>query len=186
MRLKWTLMVPVMLALTVLAFPLAFALPFFAQKRDGWLDNATRYGEGYFLPKWLNWFQTPDNDLDGDQGWREEHMQWRFKLPAALATYAGRVGWIWRNPAYGFGIERVGAPAIGKVEGNLSINDRPFVEGHCSIEIQDLWQYVLVKRLTSGKALYMNLGWNIKGALEGNPRVHIATFAFSPRVVSVE
>lgn len=186
MKLKWILMVPVMLALTVLAFPLAFVLPLFASKGEGWLDNCTRYGYGVFLPKWLDWFQTPDNDLDGDNGWKTEHWQWRFKLPAVLANYVGRLGWIWRNPAYGYGIEIISAPAEGKAEGNLNIGDRPLQEGSCYVDIEDLWQYVLVKKLTSSKALYMNLGWNIKGALSGDRREHIATFAFSPRFVSVD
>ena len=31
-----------------------------------------------FLPRWLWWFQTPDNTLDGDSGWKNEHR--RFKI----------------------------------------------------------------------------------------------------------
>lgn len=159
--LKWALMAPVMLLVTVLTLPLAFVLPFFAQRRPGTLDNSTRYGFGWFLPGWLSWFQTPDNDLDGDQGWREEHWQWRFRLPAVLATYVGRVGWLWRNPGYGFGWEWVDAPVTG-------IADAPFVR------IDDLWQLTV----WGGR---LNIGWNIRGALSGQRRMHIASYALSIR-----
>ena len=54
--------------LTVLALILAPVLPLFANS-DGW------------LPKWLWWFQTPDNSLDGDQGWITEHW-----LPGSSAS----------------------------------------------------------------------------------------------------
>ena len=26
------------------------------------------------LPKWLSWFDTYDNTLDGDEGWQKEHL----------------------------------------------------------------------------------------------------------------
>lgn len=158
---KWALMAPVMLLVTVLTLPLAFVLPFFVVNRAGSLDNSTRYGFGWYLPDWLSWFQTPDNDIDGDQGWREEHWQWRFRLPAVLATYVGRVGWLWRNPGYGFGWEWVDAPVTGVV-------DAPFVR------IDNLWQLTL----WGGR---LNIGWNIRGALSGPRRMHIASFALSIR-----
>lgn len=50
------------LAMEVIAVPAAFVLPFFANK-EGW------------LPRWLWWFQTPDNSLNGDQGWQTQHWQ---------------------------------------------------------------------------------------------------------------
>jgi hypothetical protein len=73
----------------VVAMPAAFFLPFAAIGKT-------------VLPWWLSWFQTPDNDLDGDGGWVFEHWQWRFKLWRPLAIYVGRVGWLLRNRAYGF------------------------------------------------------------------------------------
>ena len=85
--LKWLAMVPVMLLVTALTFPLAFVLPFFATEQEGPLNNGNEYGLGPRLPKWLSWFQTPDNSLDGDNGWKTEHWQWRFRLPAPLCTY---------------------------------------------------------------------------------------------------
>lgn len=181
--LKWLAIVPVMLAVTVLTFPLAFVLPFFADYRDGLLDNATKTGMGWRLPNWLSWFSTSDNSLDGDEGWRTEHWQWRFKLPAALATYVGRVGWLWRNPGYGYGAEfLVGEPIVATITGDKDVNDDPGREGWCLVRCQDLFQFVWVKRISTAKSIYCVFGWNVKGLVDANQRRHTATFAFSPRI----
>jgi len=182
---KWLALLPVMLVLTALAFPLAFVLPFFAEEREGNLDNNTKYGLGWYLPKWLNWFQTPDNSLDGDNGWRTEHWQWRFKLPTALCTYVGRVGWLWRNPLFGFGYVYFDSavPVVATYEGNAAVNDSPGVSGWCLIHAGGLFQLVWVKRIgSSGKCLYVNLGWNIKGLINDPRQKYMATYAFSPRI----
>jgi hypothetical protein len=180
---KWLLMVVPMLVLTALAFPLAFVLPFFAEYREGNLDNNTKYGWGWYLPKWLNWFQTPDNSLDGDNGWRTEHWQWRFKLPAALCTYVGRVGWLWRNPLFGFGVVFFDSavPVVATYTGNPNVNDSPGVEGWCLIHAGGLFQFVWVKRVGTSKCIYCNLGWNIKGLINDPRNKYKATYAFSPR-----
>lgn len=81
----------------VVAVPAAFVLPFFAIGRP-------------VLPRWLSWFQTPDNDLDGDAGWLILHWQWRYKLVPTLCNYVGRVGWLLRNRAYGFKWSVLAAP----------------------------------------------------------------------------
>lgn len=170
--LKWLLMAPISLFLTLIAFPLALFLPLFAQ--DGW------------LPKWLNWFQTPDNSLDGDNGWKTEHWQWRFILPLPLATYVGRVGWLWRNPAYGYGLVRLEDfehALEATYSGNRQVNDSPGVEGYCLVHARGLFQFVWVKRIgTSSRCIYVVIGWNIKGLLGGGEHVHLATYAFSPRI----
>ncbi len=183
--LKWLVMVPVMLAVTVLTFPLAFLLPFFATEQEGPLSNGNAYGLGPRLPKWLSWFQTPDNSLDGDYGWQTEHWQWRFKLPAFLCTYVGRLGWLWRNPGYGFGVVRFDSavPVTATYSGNPAVNDSPGVEGWCLVHAGGLFQLVWVKRLGAGsKCVYANLGWNVKGLINDPRNRYTATFAFSPRI----
>lgn len=183
--LKWLVMVPVMIVVTALTFPLAFVLPFFAQYREGWHDNGNIYGYGYYLPNWLNWFQTPDNSLDGDYGWQHEHWQWRFKLPPRISTYVGRLGWLWRNPGYGFGVVRFDSavPVVATYTGNATVNDSPGVEGWCLVHAGGLFQLVWVKRIGSGsKCIYCNLGWNIKGLINDPRNKYLATFAFSPRI----
>lgn len=169
MYFKWALMVPVMLLLTAVAFPLAIVLPFFS--RDGW------------LPSWLAWFQTPDNSLYGDDGWKTEHWTWRYNLPSFLATYVGMVGWLWRNPAYGFGcVTMAGEPITATYTGNKHVNDSPLSEGYIFVKSQDLFQLTWCKKITDTKCLYFVFGWNIKGLIGSNQKTHIATYAFSPRV----
>lgn len=181
--LKWLFMVPVMLVITVLTFPLAFVLPLFAEYRNGFLDNGNDYGPGYYLPNWLSVFQTPDNSLDGDEGWRTEHWQWRFKLPVQIAQYIGRIGWLWRNPGYGFGIEKLNGD-VATFVGNERVNDSPGVEGYCLVHAGGLFQLVWVKRVSTGKCFYVNFGWNIKGLINSPRAQYTATFAFSPRVAT--
>lgn len=181
--LKWLLMLPVMLVVTAITFPLAFILPFFAQYTYGLLDNGTKEGMGWRLPVWLSWWQTSDNDLSGDEGWRTQHAQWRFKFPAPIATYIGRIGWLWRNPGYGYGcVMMTGNPITATFTGNDKVNDSPCVEGHCIVHSQGLFELVWVKRIGATKCIYVVLGWNIKGLIGSNQTTHKASYAFSPRI----
>lgn len=182
---KWLLMVPVMLLVSALTFPLAFVLPFFVEYREGWHGNAGIFGYGWYLKPWLNWFQTPDNSIDGDYGWQHEHWQWRFKLPAPISTYVGRVGWLWRNPGYGFGVVYLvdfEHHLEATYAGNHQVNDSPGVEGYCLVHARELFQLVWVKRISTNKCVYCNFGWGIKGLLDGDKHQQIATFQFSPRI----
>ena len=169
--LKWVAMLPVSILVTVLGIVLSPILPLFA--KDGW------------LPKWLSWFQTPDNSLYGDDGWKYEHWQWRYKLPAPLATYVGEFGWLLRNPGQGYGVRYLtGDPIIATFTGNSHVNDNPGIEGTCMVHCQGLFQWVWVKRISVSKCIYCNFGWNVKGCIDGNERSHTATYTFSPRVAS--
>lgn len=89
----------VYLPVYLLAMLLAPVLPLFSTMRDGNLENNNERGVGPRLPLWLAWFDTPDNSLDGDYGWRTKHCRedWAF--------YWGHVKWLWRNPANGFSWE---------------------------------------------------------------------------------
>lgn len=166
MYLKWALMVPVSLFLTVVAFPLAIVLPFFA--KDGW------------LPNWLSWFQTPDNSLYGDDGWKNEHWLWTTN------QYIRQVGWLWRNPAYGFGcVKMTGDPIIATYTGNERVNDSPLSEGYIIVHSQNLFQLTWCKKITTTKCLYFVFGWNIKGLINCDQRTHLATYAFSPRISTI-
>lgn len=185
--LTWLYTLPLTLVAYVLTYPLSFVLPFFVEERNGKLDNNTAYGKGYYLPDWLSWFQTPDNSIDGDQGWREEHMQWRFKFPEPVATYLGRVGWLWRNPAYGVGLaELVPYERVLLVSGDLDVGIDPVKEGSCLVETQDGRLFLHRKvSVVKGFAFYRNYGWNIKGLVNNPEPSYTATFAFSVRVKKV-
>jgi hypothetical protein len=67
-------------------------LPILAVSHTGALDNNNSSGLGPRLPKWLSWFDTPDNSLFGDSKWNKEHS----------GTYWNQVCWLYRNSLYGF------------------------------------------------------------------------------------
>lgn len=183
---QYAFMATFSLLITIVAFIVAPILPLFATMQDGFLLNGTAYGSGPRLPNWLNWFMTPDNSLEGDQGWQTEHWQWRFKLPLAIATYIGQVGWLWRNPAYAFGLKYIDGTAAPTYIGDPDIKDNDNAkEGQLLVHASGLFQYVAVKRIFStNRCIYINLGWNIRALIDaGNRRSpYEATFVFSPRI----
>lgn len=182
--------VPVGLIGTALTFPLAFVLPAFARNRPGPANNGQQYEVGPWLPAWLNWFQTPDNNLYGDAGFQSRHKK----------NYWAEIQWLWRNPFYGYELRYFNATAGVSYSGNTAITEgdanHPGVEGHLLVKSQDqhLFQYVAIVRIfKTKKCFYFNSGWNIRQVL--NPawvndpwhphdmtRVE-ATFVFSPRIV---
>ncbi|OSK23640.1 hypothetical protein EAMG_01709 [Escherichia coli M056] len=150
--LLWLLFVPLNLLVVLTAYIFAPVIVLFCRD-DGW------------LPRWLWWFQTPDNPMDGDSGWKCEHWQWRFKLPWALARYIGRVGWCWRNPAYGFAINVLGAknpPTPFKWYGNPNTgNHTPTVDGWL-IVTAGIWWNVYVIAPFCGRTFRLYLGWKLR------------------------
>lgn len=67
-------------------------LPLFSVYRGGWCNNNQFIADSYRLPKWLSWFDTPDNSLCGDQKWEQRHT----------CSYWSKVAWLYRNSLYGF------------------------------------------------------------------------------------
>jgi hypothetical protein len=142
--LRWVILAVIMLAFTLMAMLLAPVLPAFASA-DGW------------LPRWLWWFQTPDNTLDGDGGWVHEHLQWRYKLPEPPRTYVGRAGWLLRNPAYGFG-EMLSIPrgSIVTLSGQKPVSGEREPYGWFFLRTTTGWQ--LYRTWPWGR---VNLGWKL-------------------------
>lgn len=174
----YLLLVPISLLITLLAVILAPILPLFATEQEGWLDNHAKWGMGPRLPTWLNWFQTPDNSLDGDA-----------TFEALNGTgYWPKVKWLWRNPAYAFALRYLVPPYITSVAGDKTIKDNDNAkEGWCLVHANGLFQLVYVKRIfSSARCIYVNLGWNIRGLVDDNvvdkPNPWQATFVFSPRI----
>jgi len=168
---------------TVLTYPLAFVIVLFKNNSIGWLNNATQWGEGPRLIKFLSWFQTPDNSLDGDAGWQSKHSP----------SYWSRVQWLWRNPFYGFEVKTFDGSGGMSYSGDLNCN--PTNPGHILVKGHGLWQFVLYKTVFS-KCIYLNFGWNIKALVEPGfitpdqwhdntalIKNYPATFAFSPRII---
>lgn len=98
MYIHWAILAPISFFMAIFGRIISPILPFFVQS-DG------------YLPKWLWWFQTPDNPCDGDSAHWERHPG-----TDACSTYKRRVAWFWRNVCYGFDIEVLG---IKKEEGDI-------------------------------------------------------------------
>lgn len=99
--LKWVCLIPVSLVMAIVGRVLAPVLPFFV-RADG------------YLPRWLWWFQTPDNPCDGDKG----HWE-RWPDTSAWGTYKRRVAWFLRNVAYGFDIGVLGQTRLSRRKAGL-------------------------------------------------------------------
>ena len=174
----YLILVPVSLIITLAAVFLSPVLPIFASEQEGWLDNHAKWGLGPRLPVWLNWFQTPDNSLDGDA-----------TFEAINGTgYLPKVKWLIRNPAYAFALRYLVSPYNTSVSGDKTIKDNDNAKaGWCLVHANGLFQFTLVKRiLSTSRCVYINLGWNIRGLVDDNvpnkPNPWQATFVFSPRI----
>lgn len=172
--LKWGALALLSLLAKVLNYPLALILPVFASE-DG------------YLPKVLSWFQTPDNSLDGDTGWKEEHWQWRYKLPLTLAIYVGRVGWLWRNSLYGFKIDVLGFEVKEDFDfrwiGNKDVSDRPLSRGYVYRKVVNkdgtrAFQFYLIYPYSfteEKRCLRLMFGWKLwQNPTEGNKQLALS------------
>lgn len=175
---KYILMVPISLVLTLIAIITAPFMVILKEQRDGWLDNGSIWGRGPRLPTWLNWFMTPDNSLDGDATF--DRLNGR--------SYWSRVKWLWRNPAYSYGLQFINGMTPTVWYGDKTIKDNDNAkEGWLLVRAGGLFQLVYVKRIFStNRCIYINLGWNIRVLVDDNvwpkPGVVEATFVFSPRI----
>ena len=61
----YLILVPSSLLLTLIAVILAPVMILFKVEKLWWCDNHNYQAVGPVLPSWLNWFNTPDNTLDG-------------------------------------------------------------------------------------------------------------------------
>ena len=176
--LKWLALAVGNLFVTLITIILSPILPVFASQQLGPCDNNRHIGIGPRLPKWLSWFQTPDNSLDGDATFE------RLNPP----SYLNRAKWLRRNPGYNVGTRYLTAPYDTKVNGNPSIKDNDNAKaGWCFVRSNGLFQLRLVVPFPFGfkHCFYWNFGWNIMGLADPNvtpkPNPWEATFACSPR-----
>lgn len=171
-------LVPISLLLTLIAVILAPILPLFAKPLMGWCNNHSYEAVEPRLPTWLNWFMTPDNSLYGDATFQELFPQ---------GSYWSMVHWLWRNPAYSFGLRYIdGNPVYYKGDKTIKDNDGA-KEGWLYVYSCGLFQFVYIKRIFStNRCIYCNFGWNIRVLVDDNvspkPNPVQATFVFSPRI----
>ena len=174
---KYLFLVPISLVITLLALITAPVMVLFTQQKEGWLDNGSMWGIGPRLPTWLNWFMTPDNSLDGDYTFQQANGR----------SYWSKVKWLWRNPAYAFGLCNIQVPYTTEVLGDKTIKDNDNAKkGWCLVHANSLFQFTLVSPIGFNRCIYINLGWNIRGLVDDNvmpkPFNWDATFVFSPRI----
>lgn len=156
----WLILLPIDWLATLTGYILAPILPAFASP-DGW------------LPWWLKWFQTPDNPLDGDAGFKADH--------AMTPTYLRRVLWLYRNPAYGFAwtVEAAKIPVgtLCQAWGTLKVsNTSPYTPGARFVKQGRYWGLYVVYPSFPGKCLRLRMGWKLD--VDGNN--DNAMYVFSP------
>lgn len=149
---EWGIDLVLNLVVTAIAMIIAPVLPAFADDHG-------------ILPSWLNWFQTQDNTLDGDDGWKTEHF-------VGYPRYLKRILWLWRNPAYGFSqcvlaarlepsdtLTIYGDPKTSNIPGHSGwvwrqVND---INGLKWFQIYVVWQYPF----KPDRCLRLNFGWKL-------------------------
>jgi len=169
--LRWLICLVALFVMSLLALVLTPVLPLFARSRMGPVDNNHGQAKEPRLPVWLAWFDTPDNSLLGDPGWRATHN----------GGYWSQVAWLYRNSLYGFKWGPIAAPmgAERHIHGDPSINRNNGHYGILRISMGPYWQWKCVKPIgRSGYCWMINLGWMLDDA--GQQR---ALFMFSPRLV---
>ena len=162
---KWFLLVTFNLVFKYLvAWPLTPFIVLFA-KSDGW------------LPGWLSWFQTNDNSLDGDDGWKSGTRPFKNN-DRRFYRYLNRCFWLWRNSLYGFnesvlsvkfctGLDKICEILV--IKGHPGVSNGPkgksgtvwryyYLNGKLKA-----WQYYYIRRLKRwpGRCIRINLGWKL-------------------------
>jgi len=158
MTLKYICLVLISLIADILNYFLAPIVVLFASQ-EGW------------LPRWFSWFQTPDNSLDGDNGWQLENRPFKVE-DSSFKKYINRVAWLYRNSVYGFAISVLGIKILPTdrilTVGNPKVSNRPLVEGlvkrylyRDSKVIAFQWYYVISWSPT--RCVRLNFGWKLWG-----------------------
>ena len=138
--------------------------------RKGWVDNRDHEEEGPRLWKWLSWFDTPDNSLDGDPAFLNRYL--------IYPRYLRHLSWLYRNSLYGFKWSVLAVPP-GRVfrvgPDNLDYHTGTYGSTHLWNEA-GAWQYKSVRPFL-GRVLILNFGWLLEDASQTK-----ALFMFSPRL----
>lgn len=177
MYIKYILLVPISLLLTLVAVLLAPIMPLFAKPLMGWCDNHSYEAVEPRLPSWLNIFMTPDNSLYGDATFQRLNG----------FGYWSEVKWLWRNPAYSFALRSLEIPYESVIKGDTSIKDNDNAKaGWCLVTVNNLFQFRWVCPIGFSRCIYCNFGHNILALVDPNvmpkPLKYEATFVFSPRI----
>lgn len=150
---------PVSLIMTFLSMILAPVLPFFSDTK-GW------------LPKWLWWFQTPDNPIDGDPPFKELHAPFKGEWVKPWQRHVNQMFWLWRNPSYGFDWTVVAFQADTDpviLKGNRPLggelhHDGWFYAVSTNTKGETAWQLYITHHWTKKHTTKINIGWKLWSA----------------------
>lgn len=163
---KWAVRIPLDLLMAIVGRLVAPVLPFFVQ-------------ENGYLPRWLWWFQTPDNTCDGDAG----HLE-RWPRSGGIWTYLRRLAWFLRNVAYGFGIDVLGVEVLPTdswiIEGDESAGDQSGISGTCYRRVYrgsklvafHLYYVKHYRLLGRPCCVRVSLGWKLFSSYEAGRKHH--------------
>jgi len=161
MYLRWVLLAALDIVLAVANLFVAPVLSVFTRPRP---DDGTPWG---------GWFGTWDNPPQGDARWQREG--WFPHHLTGWRGYLNRVGWLYRNPCYGY--QRWAGVGYGltggdlQIRGNPDINDRyavpgwffatqPHIHAHAG-KPPIAFEFYAVIPWGFGKCLRVRLGWKI-------------------------
>ena len=148
---RYVLLWPIDTFMTIFSLIVSPILPLFAREDI----------PGGNLPHWLNWFETPDNPLDGDQGHKDRHVN--------SSKYWQRTCWLARNRCYNFTINVIGFELLpGHLiieEGDKLTGNRPIHPGIMKRKVvgTDIFQYYQVHQwgFNKNKCMRINTGWKL-------------------------
>jgi len=120
-------------------------------------------------PKWGSLFWTYDNPSQGDLGWQTKRSYFP-NTNDRLKLYCNRVGWLWRNPGYGyqkFAGVLWGEGYLVTIRGNPQISDKYKRPGKYFATCQDkegnlvAFEFYCVFPYSESRCFRCRLGWKI-------------------------
>jgi hypothetical protein len=181
LSMKYTMYAVLWLLLWILSWVVTPVLPLFSEIRNGPLNNNNLYGTGYRLRKFLSWFDTPDNSLDGDNNFIEATANW--------PRYLRHVRWLYRNSLYGlkWTVLSCNIPLTATFihSGDPRVNRNNGVLGTFKAKYNEYWQYKVVKKLVGNWGIMWNFGWQLDEFIK-EKKAGKALFQLSPRFTTIK
>lgn len=156
--LLWLLALPPHLAVTVLKYPLAPIAVECCSVDDG---------KHLWLP--FRWLETIDNDLGGDSGWKNEHIE------PGSDPYSdwNRIMWLWRNGGNWFNYNVIG---IDNDQSNLPVQAPGF-----TVRDDGFWLWRDYYEISDETKMEIFWGWGLYGNVEGRNK-----FTFTTRFKNIK